>query len=326
MLEKKPYFSVVIPLYNKEPHVKRSVSSVLGQSFSDFELIIINDASTDNSVKEVLKFNDKRIQLLHRSEPGNGGYKARNLGIEKANGQWIALLDADDEWFPEHLEKLYKLSGRYSEINFMSCGSILKKGNQGRINLYYLRHRAKGPHIINLKEYLINVLQKSQPVNSSIACIKSTSPVAMNLFPIGEEVKRNGDLYAWLKLLCFHREMAWSNHLGATIHRDSTNMITTTAPGSPYLFSRVKNNELSAKLNADEKLLLKKYFNRLIKSAWLGNVSRGINNFNLHKTIYWKGDYLNALWLTIIGLIPPRLINIYFMFRNNMRKGGYTSN
>jgi glycosyltransferase involved in cell wall biosynthesis len=102
--------------------VARSVGSVLNQTFRDFELIIINDASTDGSVEEVQKFNDPRIRLLHRDEPGPGGYAARNLGIKEARGKWIAFLDADDEWYPEHLWKMKELSIRYPEVYFMGCG------------------------------------------------------------------------------------------------------------------------------------------------------------------------------------------------------------
>lgn len=83
----KPLFSVVIPVYNKKPHVQRSIISVLNQSFSDFELIIIDDAPTDGSLDEIKKFPDPRIRLLHRDKPGPGGYAARNLGVKVAQGE-----------------------------------------------------------------------------------------------------------------------------------------------------------------------------------------------------------------------------------------------
>ena len=102
MARQKSFFSVsvVIPLYNKGPHIARSINSVRSQTFQDFELIIVNDASTDNSLGEVARFKDPRINLYHREKPGPGDYAARNLGIEKAKAEWIAFLDADDEWMP----------------------------------------------------------------------------------------------------------------------------------------------------------------------------------------------------------------------------------
>ena len=118
----RPFFSVVIPVYNKGPHIHRSIISLLNQTFQDFEVILINDASTDNSIEEINKFKDKRIRVFQRNEPGPGGYAARNLGIKEAKGEWIAFLDADDEWMTDHLEKMFILSKEYPGVLFMGCG------------------------------------------------------------------------------------------------------------------------------------------------------------------------------------------------------------
>lgn len=69
----KPFFSVIVPVYNKEPHIARSIGSILNQTFTDFELIIVCDPSTDESDAEVAKFIDARIRVFHRDEPGSGG-------------------------------------------------------------------------------------------------------------------------------------------------------------------------------------------------------------------------------------------------------------
>lgn len=97
-----PKFSVVIPLYNKEEDIKRTVMSVLAQYFSDFEVVIIDDGSTDNSLAIVKKFNDPRISVI--SKKNEGVSIARNFGVENAKSEYIAFLDADDYWYPEHLE------------------------------------------------------------------------------------------------------------------------------------------------------------------------------------------------------------------------------
>ena len=91
------FFSVIIPVGNKAPHLDRSINSVLNQSFKDFELILIDDATTDGSAAKLAGFTDYRIRLLKRSQPGPGGYAARNLGIKESRTNWIAFLDADDE-------------------------------------------------------------------------------------------------------------------------------------------------------------------------------------------------------------------------------------
>src|SRR5690606_31751069 len=96
--------SVIVPAYNKGPHIKRCINSIVKQTYSCFELIIVYDQSSDDTLKGIEEFTDSRIRLFKRDVPGPGGYAARNLGIEKANGNWIAFLDADDEWYPDHLE------------------------------------------------------------------------------------------------------------------------------------------------------------------------------------------------------------------------------
>src|SRR5262245_2597869 len=102
-----PFFSVIIPLYNKENYIRNTLKCVLEQSFTDFEIIIVNDGSTDNGLKVVKEFTDSRIVIEEQTNKGVSA--ARNLGIEKAAGTMIALLDADDYWFPNHLEVLHAL-------------------------------------------------------------------------------------------------------------------------------------------------------------------------------------------------------------------------
>ena len=94
--------SIVIPLYNKGFIISETLDSVLAQTFTDFEIIIVNDGSTDNGFEIVSQFSDKRIKLFQQQNKGAAA--ARNLGIEKATGELIAFLDADDYWYPNHLE------------------------------------------------------------------------------------------------------------------------------------------------------------------------------------------------------------------------------
>ena len=97
-------FSVIIPLYNKERSVARCISSVLRQTYQSFEIIIVNDGSTDNSRQMVQSLADSRISVFEKS---NGGVStARNYGIAQARHEFLALLDADDEWDPAFLEKM----------------------------------------------------------------------------------------------------------------------------------------------------------------------------------------------------------------------------
>lgn len=99
--------SVVIPLYNKEKSIGSTIRCVLNQTYTDFEIVVVDDGSTDNSANVVREFEDKRVRLICKE---NGGVSsARNEGILAARGEYISFLDGDDFWEPEYLETLNRL-------------------------------------------------------------------------------------------------------------------------------------------------------------------------------------------------------------------------
>ena len=129
----QPFFSVVIPLYNKEKYIKGTLETVLKQSFKNFEVIIINDGSTDNSIVEVKKIKDQRIKIFYQKNQGLS--VSRNNGIEYANANYIALIDADDYWETNHLQQLHDLIKDFPNQGVYGTGYTLKKSE----NIY---HRA----------------------------------------------------------------------------------------------------------------------------------------------------------------------------------------
>ncbi|SMD46054.1 Glycosyltransferase involved in cell wall bisynthesis [Aquiflexum balticum DSM 16537] len=94
-------FSVIIPLFNKSKYIKRAIDSVLEQKFQEFEIIVINDGSTDGGENEVLRYFANKVKLL--SQPNRGVSSARNEGIKNATFDYLAFLDADDYWHPDYL-------------------------------------------------------------------------------------------------------------------------------------------------------------------------------------------------------------------------------
>ena len=115
-------FSIITPLYNKEQYIAETIDSVLAQTYTDFEFIIVNDSSTDRSAEVVKSYDDYRIQLY--TKPNGGVSAARNYGIKKASGEIICFLDADDLWKNNYLEELNKTIILYPEISFF-CSSYL---------------------------------------------------------------------------------------------------------------------------------------------------------------------------------------------------------
>ena len=98
-----PLVSVIIPTYNRTATISRSITSVLAQTLQDFEIIVVDDGSTDDTHQVIANFADDQIRLL-RHETNLGAGPARNTGMQAAMGQYIAWLDSDDEWFPDKLK------------------------------------------------------------------------------------------------------------------------------------------------------------------------------------------------------------------------------
>lgn len=117
-----PKVSVIIPVYNREALLPRAVNSVLSQSYKNWELFIVDDCSTDNTVKVASRFTDNRIRLL-QTKTNSGPATARNLGIQNSRGEYIALLDSDDIYHQTFLERVYMvISNLTIEYGFTYTG------------------------------------------------------------------------------------------------------------------------------------------------------------------------------------------------------------
>lgn len=123
--------SIVIPLYNKEKFIKNTINSVLRQSYKDFELVIVDDGSTDDSVNIVKSISDSRIRII--SKQNEGVSKTRNRGIIEAKGEYIFFLDADDYLVPEALNILYDLMKCYPQKDIY-VASYIEKNDMGIIH------------------------------------------------------------------------------------------------------------------------------------------------------------------------------------------------
>lgn len=128
-----PKVSVIIPAYNSAWCVCKAIDSVLAQSFGDFEIIVVNDGSTDSTLEVLLKYGDA-IRVINQR---NGGMSnARNAGIQAARGEYLAFLDSDDWWLPGKLHKQVELLDTKPEIGFCSCSARVEDLTGRLLNLW----------------------------------------------------------------------------------------------------------------------------------------------------------------------------------------------
>lgn len=124
-------FSVIIPLYNKAPYVAKAIESVLGQTYRDFEVIVIDDGSTDQSLEVAKTFENKSITII--SQPNSGVSTARNNGVKLAKHPYICFLDADDWWHPTFLEEMKQLITDFPDAGIYGSGYYIVKNGKERI-------------------------------------------------------------------------------------------------------------------------------------------------------------------------------------------------
>lgn len=187
--------SIVMPLYNKEKEVARAIRSVLVQSVQSFELIIVNDGSTDSSVAEVKSFNDSRICLI---EQGNLGVSAaRNRGVDAASAKTVAFLDADDEWYPEFLSKIISLIENYPEANVYATTYWMQK-NDGSKRKAVLKKIGHGFLEGLLNNYFLIAAYSEPPLWSSAIAVNKDAFNAIGGFPVG--IQCGEDLLTWARL------------------------------------------------------------------------------------------------------------------------------
>jgi glycosyltransferase involved in cell wall biosynthesis len=123
------FFSIIVPLFNKEKQVIKTVESALNQSYSYFELLIVDDGSTDNGLSMVMELqkSDDRIKVF--TKPNGGVSSARNYAIQRSTGKFIALLDADDYWETSYLKTMNELINRFPECGIYACAYKAVKKN-----------------------------------------------------------------------------------------------------------------------------------------------------------------------------------------------------
>ena len=174
--------TAIIPIHNSSKHIKQCIESVLNQTYKNIELILIDDASTDNSVELVKNIKDNRIKLIELKE-NSGAAVARNKGIEEATGDYICFLDSDDYWLPNKLERQIKFIEE-NNYTFIYAGYDYFKNGK--------RKKAKVPKSMNYNQLLKNHAIFTSTVMLNMTHLKKEDIYMPNL-------RRGQDYGAWWK-------------------------------------------------------------------------------------------------------------------------------
>jgi len=195
-MEKTVRFSIIIPLYNKANYIEKTLQSVLNQTYPEFEVLVINDGSTDNSLKVVKQINDYRVKIF--SKENEGVSATRNFGIEKAQHDYIAFLDADDLWLPDYLDAICKLIQFYPNAGVFATLYYVNKKIDGS-DFELKKETSNFGDTILIVDYCKDLIERIvTPLWTGSICVNKKCFVDSGSFPIG--VKRGEDLDMWLRL------------------------------------------------------------------------------------------------------------------------------
>ena len=215
--------SVIIPLYNKEHEIKRCLDSVLCQTFQDFDVIVVDDHSTDGGLSIVKSYSDPRISVIEQDHRGVS--YTRNHGVDQATGEYLAFIDADDEWLPKHLETIVRLIVNFPEAGmFTTTCNIHTADGKTRAPEYFCIPPPPWEGLIpDFFQTLARGIKKSYanwPTNSSVVVIPKKIFFERGRFLEGYWMSEDSALYINIAL---KYPVAFSWELGATIHFDASN-------------------------------------------------------------------------------------------------------
>ena len=263
-------FSVVVPLHDKEPYVARAIESVLAQTHRDFELIVVDDASTDRGPEIARSFDDPRIRVLRRDVPGPGGYAARNLGIREARNEWIAFLDADDLWKPGFLAENARLRETFPDARAF-CSAFVDKWPGGERPSRFSIGAGREPFRRGWTDFLRTVADGKWPFWTGVAVFRREDLLASGGFPENGS-RRGGDLDCWFRTMRVARVWAWSPEANAVYFRDVPGQVTRAVRQNRRPVQDTIDALLAETADAEERALLERCraacaFNVLADSA-----------------------------------------------------------
>lgn len=251
-------FSVVIPVYNKADTIRESINSVLAQTVKDFEIVVVNDGSTDN-IREVLsEYSD--LKVVHQE---NGGVSvARNTGIDAAEGEFVCFLDADDLWFPNHLDELSLRIDENPDINYFITSHSVSHSDGSSYNSSDKLSFSNDDFIITDNLFKLLNTYGDAIVHTNCICVKRSSLIKHSLrFEPGERLGEDTDM--WYRI-ALKEKLLLSQKITTMYRRENSTATRNTVTPESWIFARriydiLSDADISDSVKKECSLLVDRY-------------------------------------------------------------------
>lgn len=306
-------YSVVIPLYNKQRYIKSTLQSVLAQTYTDYEVIVVDDGSTDASLQEAERMQSDKIRVLHQENQGVA--VARNTGIENAAGEYIAFLDADDKWNPSYLEEIDKIVRKYPQSDIFVSAYEVDLGN-GKKNLSEQMPAQDGC----LPSYWATLSSKYDFVWTSATTIRKSALVQAGLFRPGEKIGQ--DLDMWARVARNNPKVAYTSSVCVTYNRQAeSNARTRVKIAWAGAFIHDLEEELANGKHTQEeiKAIQKKYDAKM--TVYIFTCLMAGEKTRARQALKdWKGsstprNVMLKMGLRVAGIMPASIKNMAYQIR-----------
>ena len=296
--------SIVIPLYNKATSIATALNCVLAQTYQDFEVVIVDDGSTDDGAVVVEQYADSRIRLIRQENAGVSA--ARNRGIAEAEGEYVAFLDADDEWMPEYLAVQHCLTQRYPQCDVFATNYIFRGFTGNKVSTILRKLPSKAQDFV-MTNYFAVAYSSHPPLWTSAVMVRRSVIDGVGGFPVG--VKSGEDLLTWARLAIKYK-IAYSKH-SLVIYNLGEGYDKKNLPPRRQDACDPIGKELLAIYRANPKIKgLRKYISHWHKMRASTAIRYGERRETIYETTQsLKYNLLNykALLLGMLALLPAKM-------------------
>lgn len=258
-----PLFSVVIPVYNLEDYIAETLESIYNQIWEDFEIIVVDDGSTDNTRQILAAQTDKRLRVIHQANSGVS--QARNTAIRAAVGQYIAFIDGDDLWFPEHLMFAAECIQSQTNVDWYASRTV--------VGTNVIRQPDSERHILSACRTVnyFTTPERSRRVSPQSTVIRRNL-LPDEFFPVG--IKYGEDMIAWFRMAVKYPLLTFNSAVTAVYRKRPGSAMQT----SMSLMDKVKQDavmfdsfqEIAAE--GPHSVDVQVYLSRYSLSLWLNRI------------------------------------------------------